>query len=411
MSGSVKLFVLSLLTLALANALQAQKIPRHRQAGTSETNQGNFAHCRYPSIKSSISTLYDLPAEVRETSGLAWHNGRLFTHNDSKHQPIVYALSPENGQILQRIRVTNAVNVDWEELAADDTYLYIGDFGNNSGQRREFQIYRVAWNNIPESGDADVQADTIVFTYPNQPENLRYLAHNFDCEAMIATDEALYLFSKNWADGRTFLYSLPKQPGKWKAEFAGVFNSAGLITGADYQPETGLLVLVGYTNRTWKPFAWVLNDFAGNDFFSGNKLRINLKGLVANQIEGVVFQAPAKVRITSERSKASPARAFELDANNIISIDQPPLSHPHADCGRKLRLEQSPEGIAIHFSRRQKQPLVVYFEDEASQVMHYQRLHPCRNKKSSFLPTASIPDSTAFLLISTPKFQTRCPIR
>lgn len=49
-----------------------------------------------------------LPEEVQETSGLFFHNGKIWTHNDSGGQPILYALDTTNFEIVQRITLVNA---------------------------------------------------------------------------------------------------------------------------------------------------------------------------------------------------------------------------------------------------------------------------------------------------------------
>ena len=41
-----------------------------------------------------------LPTEVSETSGLFFHNGRLWTHNDSGGKPILYALDTTTFEVV-----------------------------------------------------------------------------------------------------------------------------------------------------------------------------------------------------------------------------------------------------------------------------------------------------------------------
>ena len=104
------------------------------------TNNGS---CTYNVTIYNPPLKYLLPDEVDENSGLAYLNGKLWTINDSGGLPVLYALDTTNGQIVQRIAIANAVNIDWESLADDDQYIYIGDFGNNSGNRDDLSIYRV----------------------------------------------------------------------------------------------------------------------------------------------------------------------------------------------------------------------------------------------------------------------------
>ena len=191
--------------------------------------------------KSSFSPIYnpqlksELPKEMNETSGLFFHNGRLWTHNDSGGKPILYALDTTTFEVVQRITLTHAKNKDWEDVCTDGETVFVGDFGNNNGNRKNLRIYMFPLSAIPDEGDASVQVDTIVFRFADQTnfEKRKHL-HDFDCEAMFATEDHLYLLSKGWVTGTTRLYRLPKTQGKYVAEVVNAFDSQGLITGADY---------------------------------------------------------------------------------------------------------------------------------------------------------------------------------
>ena len=60
-----------------------------------------------------------LPEEVRETSGLFFHNGRLWTHNDSGGKAILFGLDTTTFEVVQRITLANAKNKDWEDVCTD----------------------------------------------------------------------------------------------------------------------------------------------------------------------------------------------------------------------------------------------------------------------------------------------------
>ena len=83
----------------------------------------------------NIIEKHELPAEVIETSGLLFLNGKLITHNDSGDDSNLYEIDTITGNITRTVSVSNATNIDWEDIAQDDTYIYIGDFGNNNGTR------------------------------------------------------------------------------------------------------------------------------------------------------------------------------------------------------------------------------------------------------------------------------------
>ena len=73
---------------------------------------------------------------VIETSGLLRVNDQLWTHNDSGNDPILYRIDPLDGSVLQMLAI-NVPNIDWEDITTDGEFIYIGDVGNNSGDRTD----------------------------------------------------------------------------------------------------------------------------------------------------------------------------------------------------------------------------------------------------------------------------------
>ncbi len=116
----------------------------------------NDGSCKYKTTIYNPPFKYLLPDEVSETSGLIYYDNALWTINDSGNAPILYKLSPETGEVLQRIQIANATNKDWEDLAQDEEHIYIGDFGNNMGKRSKLKILILEKNNIPISGDTSL---------------------------------------------------------------------------------------------------------------------------------------------------------------------------------------------------------------------------------------------------------------
>src|SRR5688572_4331055 len=84
-----------------------------------------------------VETGRALPNEVRETSGLARsaRNPAMFwTHNDAGNAAQIFAIGVD-GRMIQRVSVTGAKLVDWEDIEAgrcgDGNCLYVGDIGDN----------------------------------------------------------------------------------------------------------------------------------------------------------------------------------------------------------------------------------------------------------------------------------------
>lgn len=204
----------------------------------------------YPLAESgalNVTLLAKLPAEVDESSGLAMRDGRLWTHNDSGHAATLYQLSEAGDAISRRVHIKNAANYDWEALAQDSDWLYIADCGNNIGDRSWLQIYKVAWQDLEQAEDgAEVVAKRIMFRLADTEPSTRPHAHNDDCEALTVVGDELWLFTKNWQDRHTRLYRLDKTAAVQEVVSSERFFTNGLITGADFDPDTERLALVGY---------------------------------------------------------------------------------------------------------------------------------------------------------------------
>ncbi|HSF53747.1 MAG TPA: hypothetical protein VLA71_08355, partial [Algoriphagus sp.] len=140
--------------------------------------------------------LTELPISQKETSGLQWIQGRLFSINDGGNQAEIYELNPQSGALLRTVKVTNSPNLDWEDLAASATHLYVGDFGNNLGNRSNLRVLRIPVTSI--LNQTEVLAEIIEFSYPDQSDfSGTNPNHNFDCEAMVFAENQIHLFSKN----------------------------------------------------------------------------------------------------------------------------------------------------------------------------------------------------------------------
>lgn len=265
----------------------------------------------------------ELPNSQSEISGLAIVNGRLFSHNDGGNSNELFELNATTGEVIRTIKVSNATNVDWEDLAVSASELYIGDFGNNSGTRKDLAIYKLKLDELLNSNE--VTAEKISYTLSDQTDfQSSPNATNYDCEAMIFWEGQLYLFSKNWKDTKTNVYSLSAEKGNRIAELKGNFDTQGLITGACTN-QKGNLVLLGYENKgiSSRSLVWVASKFAGDDFFSGNTHKIYLGSpAILSQTEGVAFIKDETILISGEAIKLGgssvPARLNEIDLTGIF---------------------------------------------------------------------------------------------
>lgn len=257
-----------------------------------------------------------LPDEISETSGLVNLNGEIWTHNDSGGEAELYQIDTETGEIIRTVEISNADNNDWEDIAHDESYVYIGDFGNNYGDRTDLAIYRVEIADIAD--DDEVDAEMITFHYDDQSSfEPDYHNTNFDCEALICYEEHLYLFTKNWIDLKTNCYKLPKTIGDHEAVFYSNFNPGFLVTGSDVMPGMNQLILIGY-NSNGGSFGWIFTDFDDDDFFSGANEKLIMT--IISQIEGVCPDNEESVFISSEEfSGVLDPTLYHLDISEFLT--------------------------------------------------------------------------------------------
>lgn len=255
-----------------------------------------------------------LPAQLDECSGLISLGNDLYAGiNDSGNPAEVYVFKLGNQPDTRVVKISGASNHDWEELTADANYVYISDTGNNSGNRKDLKIYRVAREALILQDE--VQAEVITFYYPEQKKFEPSNKHNFDCEAMISAGDSLYLFTKNRGNSKTDLYSLPKTPGHFPAKYIDRFDAMGLITGADLRqtPDNNALVLIGYTveGKGYHPFILYFPGVKGSAYFKGPFERIVFEGKL--QTESISFHDEQTVYITNEEKHGDKAFVYQVD--------------------------------------------------------------------------------------------------
>lgn len=323
------------------------------QAGCTDPQALNFepgavendGSCLYPPTDYLLQELAVLPAQVDESSGLAHVDGKLWTHNDSGDNAWLYRIDPETGALLQTVTVVNAQNQDWEDLANDGTYVYIGDFGNNPGNRTNLRIFRIPIAGLNSGGPV---AELVEFHYPDQTDfSVNQNNHNYDCEAFFHLNDSLHLFTKNWADLQTRHYTVPAQPGTYTAILRDSIPVQGLITGADVNDE-GQVLLLGYNTFTASSFMWLLFDYPGTAFFQGNKRRINLGSVFINsQTEGICFEPGTREGwVSAERASALPQRLFRFSIDQWVN-NMPTAVREAMPGAALIRVLQNPVSEAL----------------------------------------------------------------
>lgn len=263
----------------------------------------------------NLKLISELNVKIKETSGLAVIGNNLITHNDKGRSNDLMLINPENGNILQTISTSNFQNNDWEDLAQNEDFLFIGDMGNNEGDRKNLAIYIVPIKEISKMSTSLKSIGSINFTYPEQKEFDVSKKHNFDCEAILCFNNLIYLFTKNRLDDKTDLYVLPAKAGNYAARYIASFEVGGRITGADISPDGKKIALLGY-NKKSDCFLWTFDGFSGDNFFTGISKKYTLGQYArVGQMEGIAFKDATNLYISSEEIANVFARLylFKLD--------------------------------------------------------------------------------------------------
>ncbi len=273
-----------------------------------------FKTIRFQNIPEKVC---DLSNKINETSGIIYFDEAIWTFNDSGGKPEIYRIDEKSGKVSRTVVISSAKNNDWEDITMDDEYIYIGEFGNNWGNRKALVIYKISQKDIT-SGKAEVVAELIHISYADQVSFEKMNRnHNFDCESVISFGDSLILFSKNWEDNNTRMYKLPKEPGSYSLSPLDSFNAGGLITGADYNKETQDLVLIGYKDKV--PFIYLLAGFNGINFDSKKNTKVEFPDFAKSQTEGICWIDNNHVMISTEETKVFAPGLYKLDLNTIVN--------------------------------------------------------------------------------------------
>jgi hypothetical protein len=267
--------------------------------------------------KISIGLKHTLPVQLKESSGLCYTDGSLWSFGDSGNPNSIYKIDSATGAILQTVTIANFPNTDWEDMTADSLYLYIGDTGNNDGNRTDLKILRIRKADLLSgSAQLSVMADAINFSYTDQVDFSSNSNTNFDCEALMAMGNYLYVFTKDRGDLKTRCYKLPKNPGTYAVSPVSTFDTGGKVTDAAYNAATGELALLGYMNQKANSFIWFFNGYTKDHFFAESSYRVNIGHSSDEwQTEGLVYISPKRLLMSCESTPAHAASLYYVQKN------------------------------------------------------------------------------------------------
>ncbi len=262
-----------------------------------------------------------LEEKLEENSGIQWVDGFIYSFNDSGGAAEIYKVSPETGKILQTIQLKKVDNIDFEDIAFDGKNLYVGDFGNNAGKRRQKFIYVFNVSKIkPDEPLVELKPKKMVFEIDEENIHAVEGAHttDFDIEALVYYEGQLHFFTKEWTSAKTTHYTLDPKYAYQSAKKQSSFNAQSFITSADIYNNT--LLLTGYT-KEGEVFLYQFKDFEGTDFFSGTaeKYMLGLSPAIG-QIEGITIDKD-RVFISGERISMMglecPQKLYQLSLSDL----------------------------------------------------------------------------------------------
>ena len=226
-----------------------------------------------------------LSDSLKENSGLDFFQNRLFTINDSGNTSEIFEISKKTGRI-KNIFKTDLINKDWEAITSDSANLYIGDFGNNVGSRKDLVIYKIPFDSTFNQFDF-AQPQKISFYYPEQKDfNAKNLNNNFDAEAMVYLQGKIHVFTKEWAAKATTHYVVdPSLLEDQPAQKIETYQTGYVVTDAAYDHQK--LYLIGYTKKA-EVYLTVFNETETGIFFTEKPKKYYLgSSLTLGQIEGI----------------------------------------------------------------------------------------------------------------------------
>ena len=269
-------------------------------------------------LKTFKNEITSVNSSMEELSGFEFdRSGKLWGINDSGNPPVLYRID-SSGNISRTIRITNAKNIDWEDLTQDDEgHFFIGDFGNNLNQRRVLTIYKIK-NPVDIKGN-ETKAEIIKFKFSDliATKQVPDSTKNYDIEAFAYYKKELYLFTKNRTkpfDGYTNLYKMgafaANNDIKYISKYKTCTSNKYLcwITSAAFNPERIKLALLS-SNKIW-----VFSNWKGDDFFSGDVKEIDL-GLVT-QKEAITFYNDSILIYADEKFKGIGGNVYYQNIND-----------------------------------------------------------------------------------------------
>jgi hypothetical protein len=260
---------------------------------------------------------------IDESSGIAasrTNPGIYWTHNDSGDGPLVYAFDA-TGESRGVFRVAGAQARDWEDMAIGpgpergQSYLYLGDIGDNDKVRTEIVVYRVAEPKLTPADKTSTKARPKT-TAAADAIRLRYPGGKFDAETLLVHPVTgnLYIITKAMlANAVVYEAAAPLVSGqvttlKRIAEIKVPSLLGGALTGGSISPDGHRVALCDYLQGYEVVLPRSSKNF--NDVWKQKITGFNLGQ--REQGESITYRADGKALLATSEGKRPSLIQVEL---------------------------------------------------------------------------------------------------
>jgi hypothetical protein len=276
---------------------------------------------------------------IREMSGLVKskrYEDVYWVHNDSgdKARPFaidgkgkviypdwmdVYGEQPVEGkEEWGGHAIEVAANIDWEDIAIDEDYIYVAEMGNNGNARRDLGVYV-----IPELNPREVSETRALKYLPIRfPDQKQFPAEqwHYDIESVFVFKKKLYFISKHRQPGEISKYEKGAVLYRLDTQFTDKFNVLKRVEGhdeitfataADMSPDGKRLAVLSYHQL------WIFEKpRRGDRFLSSTSYKLDLDTTVMRSSEAVAWTDDDTIWIGSENRSVYSVKASQIPVYN-----------------------------------------------------------------------------------------------
>jgi hypothetical protein len=263
-----------------------------------------------------------------------------WVHNDSDDIPRLFALDKQGKVIISDYLAPSyygekpetdkkswrghnihlASNIDWEDIAIDEDFLYISDMGNNGNVRRDLGVY-VLFEPNPKGVFETRILKYMPIVYPEQKQFPANQWH-FDSEALFISEGKLYFLTKHRKQGKFDEFESGTNLYRLDTEFTDQANilqkvdsndNIAVVTGADLSPDGSKLAILTYIG------IWIFDRPEQGDQWLQQKSRLlKLDPEVTQKVEAICWDDGQTLMIANEqrdwyRLRLSDIAAYEAD--------------------------------------------------------------------------------------------------